>query len=339
MRIAALIAEHLEAAGDLHGAYDWQMRAAIVGEEAATSLRRGSAGSGPERSPTHGPPRTRTAQRCASPLAPCCARPPMERVHTTHGARFDELRQLCGGDGDKPSLAIAMAGLVMDHAYQGQIRQASGLASEAMALIESLADATLTVGLSFPAIYAKIESGEYSDVLRWSQRMVDLAGGDPFKGNFIFGSPLALAFTSRAMARYCLGRADWQDDLRHGLAMAHSADPLTYAAVVAWVYFPAISERRAVRRRSRGARDRGCAADCRTIGQRHGARRSPGSLSGRSRWCTVKRLRNVTADRRSWPRSATCSKSSDTTWVIARSSTRFWHGKWLGVENTMRRFR
>ncbi len=129
----------------------------------------------------------------------------------------------------------------MDHAYQGQIRQASRLASEAMALIESLADPTLMVGLSFPAIYAKIESGEYSDVLRWSQRMVDLADGDPFKGNFIFGSPLALAFTSRAMARYCLGHPDWQNDLRHGLAMAHSADPLTYAAVAAWGYFPGIT--------------------------------------------------------------------------------------------------
>ena len=131
----------------------------------------------------------------------------------THGAgaRFDELRQLCSAAGDKPSLAIAMAGLVMDHAYQGQIRQASQLASEAIALIESLGDETLTVGLSFPAIYAKIESGEYSDVLRWSQRMVDLAGGDPFKGNFIFGSPLALAHTSRAIARYCLGQPDWRE--------------------------------------------------------------------------------------------------------------------------------
>ena len=97
------------------------------------------------------------------------------------------------------------------------------------------------MGLSFPAIYAKIESGEYPDVLRWSQRMVDLADGDPFKGNFIFGSPLALAFTSRAMARYCLGHPDWRNDLRHGMAMAHSADPLTYAAVAAWGYFPGIT--------------------------------------------------------------------------------------------------
>ena len=77
-------------------------------------------------------------------------------------------------------------------------------------------------------------------MLRWSQRVIDLADGDPSKGNFIFGSPLALAFTTRAIARYCLGRPGWRDDLRHGLAMARSADPLSYATVVAYVYFPGI---------------------------------------------------------------------------------------------------
>jgi hypothetical protein len=71
--------------------------------------------------------------------------------------------------------------------------------------------------------------------------MVDLAGGDPFKGNFIFGSPLALALVSRATARYCLGLPDWRNDLRRGVEMAHHADPLTYAAVVALCYFPGIT--------------------------------------------------------------------------------------------------
>jgi class 3 adenylate cyclase len=237
---AALIAEHLEAAGDLHAAYDWQMRAAIWARSRDITAARRSwerARTIADVWPTEDP--NRAAMRIA-PRTMLCATAYRARAHDA-GARFNELRQLCTAAGDKPSLAIAMAGLVMDHAYQGQIRQASRLASEAIALIESLADATLTVGLSFPAIYAKIESGEYSDVLRWSQRMVDLSGGDPFKGNFIFGSPLALAFTSRAMARYCLGRPDWRNDLRHGLAMAHSADPLTYAAVVAWGYFPGIA--------------------------------------------------------------------------------------------------
>ena len=78
----------------------------------------------------------------------------------------------------------------------------------------------------------RLHSGEWGDVLRWSQRAIDLADGDPSKGNFLFGSPLALAFTSRAMARYCLGRPGWRDDLRHGLAMARSADPLSYTMAI-----------------------------------------------------------------------------------------------------------
>lgn len=77
-------------------------------------------------------------------------------------ARFEELEQLCAATGDKASLAIAMAGLVMEHAYQARMQPASQLASEAMALIESLADPALTVGLSFAVIYAKLQSAEWS---------------------------------------------------------------------------------------------------------------------------------------------------------------------------------
>ena len=164
------------------------------------------------------------------------------RVHVNvAGDRFDELRQLCTAAGDKASLAIAMAGLVMDHAFRDRLREASRLASEAMALIESVGDPTLTVGLSFTPIYVKGESGEWCDVLRWSQRVIDLADGDPSKGNFIIGSPLAHAFATRAMARYCLGRPGWRDDLRHGLAMARSADPMSYAMVVTFAYEFAIA--------------------------------------------------------------------------------------------------
>ena len=44
----------------------------------------------------------------------------------------------------------------------------------------------------------------------------------------------------RAMASYFLGRSAWPDDLRHGLAMARSADPMSYATGVTYVYFPGI---------------------------------------------------------------------------------------------------
>jgi hypothetical protein len=105
-----------------------------------------------------------------------------------------------------------------------------------MALIESIGDPTLTVGLSVAAIYAKFETAEFGDVLRWSQRVIDLADGDPAKGNFIIGSPLSLAFTTRAVARYALGHPGWQDDLRHSFAIACSAEPMSYATAVAYAY-------------------------------------------------------------------------------------------------------
>ncbi|HUB57779.1 MAG TPA: adenylate/guanylate cyclase domain-containing protein [Mycobacterium sp.] len=236
---AALIAEHLEAAGDLHAAFAWHMRAATWATNRDLTAAQASwqrAQTIADALPTD--ETSRAAMRIAPRTMLCGI---AFRVHeNVAGERFDELRQLCTAAGDKASLAIGMAGLVIDHAYQSRMRQASQLASEAWVLIESLGDPTLTVGLSFPLVYAKAESGEWSDVLRWSQRVIELAEGDPSKGNFIVGSPLAAAFTSRAVARYCLGRPGWRDDLPYGLAMARSADPVTYAAYVAYVYWPGI---------------------------------------------------------------------------------------------------
>ena len=68
-----------------------------------------------------------------------------------------------------------------------RLREASQLASEAMALIESIGDPTLTVGLSQAAILAKLETAEVNDVLRWSQRVIDLADGDPRKATSCTG--------------------------------------------------------------------------------------------------------------------------------------------------------
>ncbi len=236
---AALIAEHLEAAGELHAAYGWHMRAATWSTNrdiAAARLSWERAQQIADALPPEDP--NRPAMRIA-PRTMLCAT--AYRVHVNVGGhRFDELRELCAHAGDKASLAIAMAGLVIDHAYQARMREASQLAFEAWALTESLGDPTLAVGLSYPVIYARMESAEWSDVLRWSQTVIELADGDPSKGDFIFGSPLALAFTTRGMARWCLGRPGWRDDLRSGVAMARSADPMSYATVVTYVYFPGI---------------------------------------------------------------------------------------------------
>jgi class 3 adenylate cyclase len=232
---AALIAEHLEAAGDLLAAYGWHMRAATWATNRAITAARLSwerAEKIADALPAEDP--NRTPLRIA-PRTMLCGN--AWRVHErVAGARFDELRQLCAAAGDKPSLAIAMAGLVVDRVWQGRVREGSQLASEAMALIESVGDPTLTVGLSWPQVYAKLEAAEWTDVLGWSQRVIDLSDGDPAKGNFVFGSPLALAFATRAIARYGLGLPGWRDDLREGLAMARSADPISYATLVTYSY-------------------------------------------------------------------------------------------------------
>jgi class 3 adenylate cyclase len=232
---AALIAEHAEAAGDLHAAYGWHMRAATWATNRDVTAARLSW----ERAQTiadalPADDASRATMRIA-PRTMLCGTG--WRVHAqTSGDRFDELRELCSAVGDKASLGIATAGLVVGYAHQGRMREASQLASEAWALAEAVGESTLLVGLSFPLIYGKIENAEWGDVLLWSQSVVDLADGDPSMGDFLVGSPLALALASRGMARYSLGLPGWREDLRHGLPMARRADPASYAGVVSYVY-------------------------------------------------------------------------------------------------------
>ena len=232
---AAQIAEHLTAAGDLHGAYRWHMRAAawltyrdVTAAQQSWERARRLADSLPADAPH------RAAMRIAPRTMLCGI---TWRVHTdVVGTRFDELRELCAAAGDMASLAIGMAGLVMDHANQDRVCEASQLASEAMGLIESIDDPTLTVAVSFAAIWAKMECADWCEVLRWSQNVIDRADGDASKGNILFGSPLAGALTTRGVARYWLGHSGWRNDLRDGVAMARNTDPTCYATVVAIAY-------------------------------------------------------------------------------------------------------
>jgi hypothetical protein len=67
-----------------------------------------------------------------------------------------------------------MTGLVSGATSSGN-RQSRGieeLASENMALIESIDDPALTVALSFAPCVAKIQVGELDDALRWSQKVI-----------------------------------------------------------------------------------------------------------------------------------------------------------------------
>ena len=235
-----MIAEHLEAAGDLHAAFGWHMRAGawaatrdIVAAWVSWERARRVADALPADDAD------RTAMRIAARALLCGN---AFRVHADiSGGLFEELRELCAAAGDKASLAIGMAGLVMEHMSHGRVREASRLASETMALVESIGDPTLTVGLSLAAIATKLQTGEMAEALRWSQTVIDLADGDPAKGNIVFGSPLAVALATRGTARWALGRAGWRDDFDRALAMARSTDPMSHAVVITYTYGLAIA--------------------------------------------------------------------------------------------------
>jgi class 3 adenylate cyclase len=231
---AALIAEHLEAAGDLQRAFDWHMRAGAWSTSrdiVAARLSWDGALRVADALPGDYPTRL---SMCIAPRTMLCG-DAWRRVHEDISARFDELRELCAQAGDKASLAVGMAGLVMEHVLQCRIQEASQLASECMAVVESLGDPTLTVGLTFAACAAKLQAGEFADALRFSQAAIDLAH-DVSEGIFLVGSPWATSLTFRGVARWAMGLDGWKEDFDHALAMARTTDPVSQAILVAYKY-------------------------------------------------------------------------------------------------------
>lgn len=234
---AALIAEHLHAAGELHAAYGWHMR------EAASSTNRDVAAARisweqarriADSLPADDP--GQLSMRIA-PRSMLCATDYQGRAVRERRSRFEELRELCTAAGDKVSLAIGMSGLLIELQYTGRSREGSRLASEQMVLLESIGDPTLTMGLAFVVFNVWADDGAFGEILRWTQTVIDLANGDPVKGaGFGFGSPLAIALAWRGIARWWLGRPEWRQDLDDAVAMARNSDPATFAVVVAWIY-------------------------------------------------------------------------------------------------------
>ncbi|BBZ21118.1 ATP-binding protein [Mycolicibacterium gadium] len=239
---AALIAEHLEAAGDLHAAYEWHMRAGTWSNfrddaAAMTSWRRARrvADLLPEADPD------RTTMRIA-PRTLLCA-----TVTRTLGSGaetgFEELRDLCIAAGDQRSLAIATAGHALDQYFNSRLAEASRTGSELVQLLESIGDPTLTLALLSVPLSAKQQTGEMSEVLRLAERGIELAGGDSTKGKMMTGSPLTLIVAMRGMARTCLGIAGWRDDFQRAVSMGRTAEPVTRSAAMYFTYIAAIANR------------------------------------------------------------------------------------------------
>jgi class 3 adenylate cyclase len=238
---AALIAEHLEAAGDLHAAYGWHLRAGAWSanrDVGAARLSWERARRIADALPADDP--GQLSMRIAPRTMLCVTGFSARAVQESRG-RFAELRELCSAAGDKVSLAIAMSGPVAELLYAGRSREGSRLVSEQMALLEAIGDPTLTMGLAFGAFCTWFDAGEFGEILRWSQTVVDLAEGDPAKGaGFGVGSPLAAALVYRGVARWWLGHSGWRQDLNDAVAMARRSTQATFAGVVTWAYSFAI---------------------------------------------------------------------------------------------------
>lgn len=235
---AALIASHLQAAGDDRAAYAWHMRAGAWAavrdiDAARRSWERA-------RQIADAPPADNLSMRIA----------PRTMLYVTDGlgtalgddaGRFAELRELCSAAGDKLSLAIAMSGRIVELLYSGHSPEGSQMASEQMVLLESIGDPTPLMGLAFIAFCNWFDAGDYDEIMRWSQTVIDLAAGDPEKGaGFGMGSPLAAALAYRGTARLWLGLSGWRRDIDDAFAMAQSSSPDTLAAIAAWTHGSAI---------------------------------------------------------------------------------------------------
>ena len=236
---AALIAEHLEAAGDLRAAFDWHMRAGSWSTNrdraaARTSWQR--ARHVADRLPPDEP--DRIAKQIAALTVLCGT------LWLTGGSAadtgFEQLRELCALSGDKTSLAIGMAGIVMALAGHNRHREAAQLSSELAALIESIADPGLTCGLLLAVTYAKSEIGEMTEALRLAECVIELSEGDRAMGYMFMGSPLAGATRMRGLYRLCLGIKGWRSDADTAIAMAAPLYPTSHVAAIMYKYILSI---------------------------------------------------------------------------------------------------
>jgi len=220
---AALIAIHWEAAGDLRAAFGWHMRAGTWFNyrdvrSARTSWQRAQqvadrmAAEEPDRLPMQISPRTLL---CGTTF----------RVGLDPGQTgFEELRNLAMAAHDNVSLAIGMAGQLTTLAFHSHYREAVEQASELETLVDSIGDPTLTIALLYTAAQAKWEAGAAGECRRLVQRVIDLADGDPTRGNVMLASPLAWALSLRGAAGLSLGRPDWNSDIERGIALAEPFD-------------------------------------------------------------------------------------------------------------------
>jgi adenylate cyclase len=216
---AALIAEHLDAAGESLGAYAQHMRAGawlmtrdIVAARRSWERARQVADALPAELPD------RTSLRIHPRTMLCYS---TWRVGgSAEETGFEDLRELCTAAGNRVWLVASLSGAVLSLTMSNRHHESVRLASEQIAVFDSAVDPMNHFAVMSGAMFAKLHGGEAAEALRVAQKVIELVGDDGSKGNVSgLGSPLAVALLYRAHARAALGERSWRDDFQRAIAI------------------------------------------------------------------------------------------------------------------------
>ena len=233
---AALIAEHLEAAGDLPAAYEWHMRAGAWSTNrdiAAAQLSWERALQVADALPADAP--NRMAMRIA-PRTLICGNT-WKRFHPDISSRFQELRDLCTQAGDKASLAVGMAGMTVEHVLHGRVRDAS----RAGVGVHGVGGVDRRPGVDGRAVI-RGHSGKARDGRDDGSFAMDPSRYRPCGRRFrsrarsSFDSPRATALAWRGTARFRNGLPGWREDFEQAMAIAERSDTLSRSTILTYKY-------------------------------------------------------------------------------------------------------
>ena len=225
---AAMVATHLEAAGDLEAAHAWHMRAAdrlktVDMVAARTSWQRARRVADDLPSDKPGVLALMSAPRAMLAWTDWLvgADPDADTCQT-------ELRELTAKSGDVLSLAMGIAGRMTALCTNyGKPAEAVASAADLAAMIDDIdADAMLKVDLLFTVMWAQFLVCDYDSLFRTADRIQAIAGTE-------VNSSVARATAVSGTSRIVTGDAQrGQRELRLGIEQARQTDPLTFAAVM-----------------------------------------------------------------------------------------------------------
>lgn len=243
-RNAALIAEHLHAAGDAGAALGWHMRAGTWSatrdiRAARMSWARARLAADAVPADTPGVVALRIMPRALL----CATAWRVGRSIDDEG--FEELQQLAGSSEDRMARTLVTVLHAADLYRHCRFRDAARLASDVVAAVEEISDADSAIRLLSGAVTFKIHVGDLGELAAISERVIELAGDDPARGhlgNGAVASPLAVGVMTRGVARAALGRDGWREDLTQAVSIARSFDLTSRAMVTSFVHGVAISQ-------------------------------------------------------------------------------------------------